>query len=322
MENMGKEEFAEKVKRYAQTRLGSGYHVQLKEIAKNNGIMRLGLMIRKKGRNITPAIYLEDFQKRYEEGVPAGEIIERILELYEESMPSEDFDTGILTDFERIKDRITYRLINAEKNRELLGQIPHKRFLDLAICFSYSFCEKGLGIGSVLVYNNHVAAWKTDEDTLMRLAERNTARLRPVKLMELGKLIEDLADCLGAEGARGAGEGKPGGAEGLCVWPEGPSEGPEALVLTNTEGVYGAAAILYPDMLHDLRERAGGGFFLLPSSVHEFLVLPDRGAQEPEELIRMVREVNASQVPEEEVLSENIYRYDAAADTLSVLDQA
>ena len=63
-------------------------------------------------------------------------------------------------DFEKVKDRIVYRLIHAGRNKELLDEIPHIPFWDLAICFSYSFWSEELGDGMILIRNEHMESWK------------------------------------------------------------------------------------------------------------------------------------------------------------------
>ena len=72
----------------------------------------------------------------------------------------------------------------------------------------------------------------------------------------------------------------------------------------------GAAVLLYPEMPKLIYETLGGNYYLLPSSVHEFLVVPEERGIKPEELKKIVREVNETQLEREDFLSDEIYYFD------------
>lgn len=82
-------------------------------------------------------------------------------------------------------------------------------------------------------------------------------------------------------------------------------------VITNVQGINGAAAIFYPDQMDKIAERLGGDYFILPSSVHETLVVPDDGKMSFLELRSMVTEINATMVNPSERLTDEVYHYDS-----------
>ena len=84
----------------------------------------------------------------------------------------------------------------------------------------------------------------------------------------------------------------------------------EQYVLTNTAKINGATAILYPNLLQEIGEATQSNFFILPSSIHEVILMKDNGDMNAEELQRMVMEINRTQVAPEEVLSDEVYSYD------------
>ena len=84
------------------------------------------------------------------------------------------------------------------------------------------------------------------------------------------------------------------------------------LVLTSAIGIFGAAAMFYPHVLREAAMRVGKSFFILPSSVHEVLLLPDHGEHDARELHEMVAAINRSEVAEQDVLTDSVYYYDAA----------
>ena len=88
------------------------------------------------------------------------------------------------------------------------------------------------------------------------------------------------------------------------------SEMPTFFVVTNTERIDGAGVIFYPEFMDNMGELLGNDFFILPSSIHEMLVLPDDGQVDAEMLRDMVKEVNATQVAPAERLTNDVYHFD------------
>ena len=81
-------------------------------------------------------------------------------------------------------------------------------------------------------------------------------------------------------------------------------------VLSNQRRVEGAACMLYPNLVRDFAEAVGSSFYIIPSSVHELLLLPTAHLEESSEIKNMIKEINDSQVSAEEILSYSLYLYD------------
>lgn len=140
--------FAEKVSMVVGKVLGSDYRVEIKEVRKNNGVVRTGLAARAKDSDIVPAVYLEDFLAAYEQGMPFGEVVSSIVCACYRGMVKEKTDLEFFRHFESVRDRICYRLVGREGNGSLLEEIPHVEFLDLAVCFYYAWSDEVLGGGT------------------------------------------------------------------------------------------------------------------------------------------------------------------------------
>lgn len=291
-------EFARKVSTALQAELGEGYHVEYREVRKNNGVFLCGLLVTARDRNVVPTIYLNDFWEAYEGGMTLPEVIRRVADIYLGETPDRDVDMDFFRSFEQVRDRICYRLVGRARNRELLRDIPYLEYLDMAICFFYAFQSKELGEGSILVLNSHMEFWNTDKEELMRLAQANTPRLYPWMCAPMDDIL------MGAMGED-------------CDW-EVPEEydGQEDVplfpmrVLSNRQQINGASCVLYPGVLDQVAREMGCGFFLLPSSVHEMILLPDKGEENPQGLKSMIVQVNRTQVPLEDILTDSLYRYD------------
>ena len=286
--------------------MGDAVNISIQDITKNNGVILTGLTFTQKNVNISPTIYLEDFYDDYKKGKSMEEIMEEIKEIYYKSKMEQDIDMSFFTDYEQAKKRIVFKLINYDKNRDLLKEIPHREYLDLAIVYYYLVDMKEFANATILIHNKHMENWKTDEENLYQLAMENTPQLLKESFCGMMDILKELAgedfwcEIMGEEPKE----------EGLLLELHDEKDKTGMYVLSNMSRLYGAGVIIYNGVLDMCRERLGGNYFILPSSVHEVILVPDSGDVTKEKLGEMVREVNATQVEEQEQLSDFVYYYD------------
>lgn len=125
------------VKTHMEQHFGDGYHIRVCKVRKNNGLYKTGLNIVKEGKSTVPAIYLEFYLEEYKKGRDLEEIYLDIISEYERHKDDVSFDLTILTEFEKVRERICLKLINLEKNSEMLEEMPHVIFQDLAAVILY-----------------------------------------------------------------------------------------------------------------------------------------------------------------------------------------
>ena len=288
--------FGNEVKQEVEKLLGTEVRVELRQITKNNGIILDGICILEKGCNVSPTIYLEEFYQEYKNGMSLREIASRICEVYEKRCRGIPFSLEYFLDFEKMKERIFCKLINRELNKELLNEVPNILYLDLAVVFACAVENEEFGNGSILVREEHRKLWRVSKELLYEYARENTFRLRPFELKSMEELIEDMVE-----------------PEEKKLLKEIPM-----YVLSNQKRVFGAAGLLYDRVLSDAGVRLEDDFYVLPSSVHEVILVPDHVAGSEKELRTMVHEVNHTQVEPEEILSESVYHYDRKKHSLSI----
>ncbi len=290
-------EFAQKVYRAMKKELGEEYSVELKEMCKNNGVVLQGLLITSKECNVAPTIYLDPFWEIYQNGATFADIVRRLLEICRKEAFGKNIDMKFFREFDKVKDRICYRLVSRRANRELLLSVPHIDFLDLAVCFFYAYHGEELGEGSILIYNTHMEMWHTNPLELLKLAEKNTARLFPCHIFSMEDVLKEF----------------------ISEQPDSLSEAEEyreflnrvpMRILSNEQKNQGAACLLYEGVLEKLARIYGKSFYVLPSSIHEVILLPDSGYESAQELRDMIHEVNSTQLSPEEILSDKLYYYD------------
>lgn len=286
-------DFAEMVSRAVSERLGERCQVKLQEVIKNNGVVLQGMVILAEDQNLSPTIYLNYFLEMYRSGTSLDHIVKVILKIYEEETPKTGVDMSFFRNFEAVSPRICYKLVNRERNRALLERIPHIEFLDLCICFFYAWRDETVGSGSILIHNDHMDIWGCSTESLLKLAQENTPRIFPWRLYDMEELLSEFMA-----------SGEPHGF---------------LHVLCNEQRSVGAACMIYPRVLRQVAEQWEDDLYILPSSIHEVLLLPACGMEDTGQLSDMVREVNRTQVAPEEVLSDNLYFYDRSANRVEVI---
>ncbi len=278
--------------------------IDTKEVLKNNGVKLIALTIREKDSNITPNIYLNDFYHDYEEGKELDEIIPTLEDMWEKAkidMPK--FDISVLSDYSNVKEQISAKLINAEKNSELLAQCPHTVIGDLAVLYIIILDKNQFGAASITITNDTFTKWDITKETLMADAINNFSATSQ-------SICDVITELLAARN-----NAFPLGFEEPLDAPNIPM-----IVISNTDKTFGAFAMLKEKELKKVAEKEKSNLFILPSSVHELIAVPDDNALDPIILKGMVEDVNASEVCEQDKLSDNVYYYDAKENALKYAD--
>lgn len=271
---------------------GEGGNITINHVIKNNGCEMDGLVIMEKGKDIAPTIYLDSFYELYTNGENIKNIIRQIELIYEQNKNNVTFDVNILKHFDTIKDKIVYKVVNYRSNEKLLEQVPHKRILDLAVVF-YCLLDNEYGrSATALIYNNNLKNWNVTIDDVYKAALKNTPDLLHSKISSMAALFEKCG--VNVDG------------EEVDLKDYVPSD---MYVLTNESKLNGAACILYENVLYDFAQKLGADLYILPSSVHEVILLPKLSMFEKDELVNMVKEVNTEGVAADEVLSDHVYEY-------------
>ena len=285
-------EFVEYIKMNAVYIAGEGGNITINHVIKNNGCEMDGLVIMEKGKDIAPTIYLDSFYELYTNGENIKNIIRQIEVIYEQNKNNVTFDVNILKHFDTIKDKIVYKVVNYRSNEKLLEQVPHKRILDLAVVF-YCLLDNEYGrSATALIYNNNLKNWNVTIDDVYKAALKNTPDLLHSKISSMAALFEKCG--VNVDG------------EEVDLKDYVPSD---MYVLTNESKLNGAACILYENVLYDFAQKLGADLYILPSSVHEVILLPKLSMFEKDELVNMVKEVNTEGVAADEVLSDHVYEY-------------
>lgn len=267
--------------------VGEEVTLSIYEAEKNNGVKRVGITFSKRGVNLAPTIYLEEYYEKYLRGWILEACVGDILRLYYEVQVKKSWDEEILSEFHMIEDSIVYRLVNADANKELLTNVPYVPYMDLAIVFYIMLELNEQGSACMLIRNEHLDMWGIDEGVIFKKAKENTWRILPSDFRTMRAIMKEF--------------------DYECEFM-----GNDILyVLTNQIRSFGAAVILYEGCLEMIAEYLDDNYYVLPSSVHEVIIVPEKDAPRGKEgLSEMVDEINRTQVEAEEILSDIAYYYD------------
>lgn len=277
--------------------LGDNYFTKVYPMNKNNGIILHGLTILDKGVNLSPTIYLEEYYEKYSKGVSLEEVEQLIVKCFRDNKPASSVSTDFFTDWEQVKNTLIYKLINYEMNKELLENVPYVQFLDLAIVFE-CLIKTPFGNGTVLIHNHHFELWNKTKEEVYAVAKANTPRLMKCELIGMPEVLSDMGSELEPERL--------------------PLNESPMYVLTNQLRLHGAGCLLYEDVVADFADRSDSDLYILPSSIHEILLVKTSINDNLEEMSEMVREVNATQVSPEEILSDHVYKFTRATGKITM----
>ena len=299
-------EFVARVEAEVQDRLGMECSIEIHKVYKNNGIKHTGLIICPKEETLSPVIYLEPFYELYVDD-DGGEssfdnTVTEIIDCYlSGNCHMDEINPGAIADFEQMKEKVMFKLINGEENKELLQNIPHMPYLDLAVVFYLLLSIDERNQVTTLIHNEHMEAWRTDVEELYHLASINTPKTLPATLRNMSEVMTEILDL----------------PEGLEL--DDPDERVSLHVLANQKGLNGAITALYPGVLQQFAEKKQTDLILLPSSTHEMLIVPDSEDMDYEHLQLMVKSINESEVPRVDRLSDNIYMFDGKSGQISMI---
>ena len=151
--------------------------IMVHKVTKNNSLVLTGISIRNKEVNLAPTIYMDGYYNDYKNGRPLVEIIAEVERAYNTYKAEQDFDVSSITDFNLVQDKICYKLVNRDKNKELLADAPYLPFCDLAVIFYVVVSEDRVGTGTVTVHNHLMEMWgNPDIKELYRIAKNNTQK--------------------------------------------------------------------------------------------------------------------------------------------------
>ena len=291
--------FIEMMKEQVQKHLGKDYEVQITTNPKLNGTEKTGLSISRtqEPQQVVPVVYLEECFERYLQEGKFTKYVEEICVVYkhqeenEEKIMAELESIENMNSWEKVQNKVYPMIVSAKENEDLKEKYFYQEYLDLLILYVIRVTK--VGIGSIKITKQLIKSWKVSEYEIHRQAVENLktdgywvkSLYSVVKENLLGIIEDDEED-----------EEEIEGAEPMYV-------------LTNQIKYFGAAGIfLCAELFQEIVGKRN--FYILPSSIHELILVVDYEEYEMEALSAMVRKVNEEQLTVDEILSDHAYYFD------------
>ena len=238
-----------------------------KEVEKNNGVKVIGVEVNT-GSNVRPMVYIDEM---YDRGLTVYEAADKVATIAQ-TYAKDELDISWIADFEKVRPMLRARLLNKATSAEVFKQAGGV-FNDLIIVpYIDGVCENG----SIKVRQEMLKVWKVTAEEVISQAEENSRK--EAKMQSMSEIMAEMGYPL------------------VC------DDMPPMIVISNEKGCYGAYSILA--MLDQLKTLFPEGFAVLPSSVHEVIIV---NAEDPAYLDSMVSDVNDKEVDPNEQLSGHAY---------------
>ena len=285
-------EFQNQILQEAKDRMW-GVQVEIRPVEKLQGESYTGLSIQPNDSPMAATLNLDTvYNQMVDQGKSFQEVADDLITHAADiivDMPK--IDVNDITNYDQMKNTLVVQVIPTDRNAEMLADIPHKNIEDMSLVYRMQIDQNENGTSSVLITNAMLENYGVTVDQLHQDAMDAAVINNPATFRSMQEVLSDLM-------------GMP-----ADLMP--PMDGPQMYVASVENSLNGAGVIAYPDFMNQVAEQVGGDFFVLPSSVHEVLVVPDDGSIDRHDLESMVREVNASEVLPKDQLSDNVYHYDS-----------
>ncbi len=287
---MNYNQFKNEILSRLQEAVGDRGLVRLFTVHKNNGLTLWAVSVMEGDKNIAPSIYLDSYYQLYLDGRTMEELTHLILAENIRKQVKRPVAADLFSDPDAVAGSVLFRVVNYDMNLDFLKGVPHRRVLDLAVIYYVEVEDPSIGKATAIVRSREAVRLGLSEEVLYEKALANTPRVKPVRIESMTKALVCLS-----------------GDEDLEGLPD--EEDLPLYIAGNEERVYGAAVIAYPGAFRELADRLGSDLYIIPSSIHELIVVATSEDIALEELSELVAEVNANEVPPQEILSNHVYTY-------------
>lgn len=263
-------------------------------ILKNNSTKKEALVLKCNNESLGIIVYLKDYLADINsQKITVEQAVDDIIDTYNQN---KDNNVGSLVDnvinYNSIKNKIIFTLVNYTDNKLYLENIPHTRFLDLAVIYKILLCSEKNNSASIVIRNDMLKTWQVSKDELHEQAVENTPKILP-------PMIKKMSDMINID------------------WLNG-DEYIEMYIATNKDYINGAAVMLYDSFIKDFAQKNNSNLLIIPSSIHELIMIKADVGVEKQYIIDMIQEVNNTNVSKEEVLSYSLYYIDKETGNISV----
>lgn len=278
--------------------------IEINKVPKTNDIYLHGLTIRNGDNAVVPNLYLEGYFEELDKGESLESLLKTISVDYSAACQAkrpqvEDMDLK----FEAVKPNLVFQVVDMDLNKNRLKDLAYRPLGNgFAMIYAVRIEDMDGSEGRIHISRDLLAKEKWDLIEVDKAAMKNTSENMPAELVSMTNPM------FGLNGVNYLDDDAPDFEAGEAM-----------LILSNQTKMQGAAAFFYPGVQEKVAEVIGQSYYVLPSSIHEFIILPDDGSHSAKDLGEMVKDANKTVVSPQEVLADKVYRYDKDAKELSTV---
>lgn len=246
-----------------------------------------------------PTFYMERMYEQYKNCESFEKVMANQAIYLEESLKYLPKDILEL-DLTALKDKIVFQVVNTRENQEMIALCPHRKLMDLTVVYRAITNVDEEGVSGFLITNDIASAEDLTEKALYAMAKKNTKKLFPFKSERIEETMMRMMKRWGA---------KEDDIDQSFPYINDVPENERVYVISNKYEFFGANALLYKDVIGNVAKSIGTDCYILPSSVHDLVVLSTDIFDESTKLINLVRETNSEHVRISDRLSDSIYLY-------------
>ena len=294
------EEFLSEFVREMEANLSQyGMEISIVNKMRNNGILEKCICVDIPGCNMSPSIGTLSIYEHYREFDDLDKIVSALSKKIIEDK-NRQIDTMSVLSKENILNSTYLMVINAKSKQKLLSETPHYFIAEgeLAVIprLNISITEKS---GFIIIKNDLLPKLQMTGDEILQVAKINTSSQN---LFEINSLLSVTMQAMEENGEDIADDFSEFFTENT----------PKTFVITNKDKKLGACCIACPEVIGTAIEKMGIDCYILPSSIHEVILVEKRGGSEDLEYLRdCVKQVNRQSIPANEILSDQVFQYNS-----------
>ena len=271
------------------------YSIIIEKMPKNNQV-KTGICVRR--GNCGAVLYAEDILEDLEENPrPVEMIAQEIAQNMVQNLPAvTPQEIEELMKWENVQNSIELRLVNTDRNKVLLASSPHRDFFDLSLVYYVAVNSRA----SARVQNHLMQNWGVSEEELFNAGCKTMREKHPVRVRTIVSAMQNMIPCFAIEP---------------------PEDAVPLYMLGDSSEPFLSSAIVYSDAVKELAVKCQTDIYIIPSSVHELLLMPKCSGVDEMSILQMVWIVNRTQVSEEDFLSDNIYVYHYESGEFDIIRQ-
>lgn len=242
------------------------------------------------------SVRVEELYVAYQNGIRLNTIVDYICSdvLHAKSIYVYD-KTKELMDYDTAKSRLFVRLINYDRNADILRDVVHKTLGDIVFTVYAIVDENEFGIVSTKVLKSMVKKWDKNEDDIFNEAIKNTYYLTPPRIYKWEGVLCDKSY---------AGESFMND-EDICDLDKSFSGN----TLSTTRKTNGAIAVFLPGVAEKISELLDSDFYMVFTSIHEVMIHSTGSGVDPKDLKLVLQDTLREVTPSSDYLTEKIYKY-------------